>query len=144
MKSPNTTECTCQYEEGHGLTCPLYVKKDLNDFTPPLSHKTWEEEFDEKFPSISVVVKNLDGFGYDVINRTPDVKGFIHSLIAEAERKVLEDMSKSIGSQFWRTIAEKGIKTPEAMTEANLNAEKWQFVQDYAKSKGISLDPQEK
>jgi hypothetical protein len=115
----------------------IHVEKDMRTCTvcgkdvltyPPLSHKTWEERFDE----LSTFTKRIGTPKGLIIERYVLIdKDFIRSLISDAERKVLEELMKR------EEVKRKGHYHPQ-WNRAKTNTK--QEIQAYATSKGIELE----
>lgn len=51
----------------------------------------WEEEFRALFPRLSITTKNIDGMGFDLVYRTPEVIQFIRETLAKERTQVYSE-----------------------------------------------------
>lgn len=52
--------------------------------------QSWEKDFDDRFPILMLAAKNIDGLGYNVIERRPLVKDFIREVEKEAYERGIQ------------------------------------------------------
>lgn len=69
---------------------------------------SWEAEFDDLFPRLSVSTMNADKLGWNLVHRTPEVKAFIQSLLDHQQAEavaIVEDYGKRMSELHEEMIA---------------------------------------
>lgn len=82
--------CNCQYEQGHGLTCPLYEAPKN-----PEEQRWWEEKFDKDY---DLNWENMF-----------ELKSHLKHFIKQVEDKAIEEDINAVLDEVIKEIKSKGL-----------------------------------